>query len=541
MKLESLLVLVLVLVLVPIGLAADRAATTQASQTVPADLKPLLVGPASEMRLVPTRYNADRNTLSGNYAGQTGRGGGGRAGGRAGGGGAAAAAAPAAPARRRPVRCRCLPRASRDLKRFDLDWQAALAKLDTSKLSPAGGDRVSATLKPAIDTNLKQIEADALTMAQVMPALPFAPKLVGLVEARIRVEDDRTRRRPPKRRWRPSRTSRTCARRSSQRRDRAEAEQGHGHARGGRHRSQLRAAITEWFNFYNGYDPMFTLVDGHAVQAGRHGARRTTRRSCATKSRRPTRRCRRRRRPCRRCSPTPAPKYASVPDLAEIIALPQDETARHRRALQCRATRRARRPRRTRRTRRRCATRAGRRRRPPPPPDNPYYTALARGAEVARLRRALAQRAGRLPLHQVDAPRPKSRAQARSSRRGRRARPTRRTSRAGRAAATGLIADLQRQHDPVHARAADRAREQGIRVVREGDEEGVARSWASATTGRRRSRRKQTAVPPGEQPRMIMDLLDEAVAYLRANDLDHRPAVAAEIAAHDDDVAAGSS
>ena len=33
---------------------------------------------------------------------------------------------------------------------------------------------------------------------------------------------------------------------------------------------------------------------------------------------------------------------------------------------------------------------------------------------------------------------------------------------------------------------------------------------------------KDTAVPPGGQPRMIMDLLDEAVAYLRAKDLDHR-------------------
>ena len=39
---------------------------------------------------------------------------------------------------------------------------------------------------------------------------------------------------------------------------------------------------------------------------------------------------------------------------------------------------------------------------------------------------------------------------------------------------------------------------------------------------------KETAVPPGGQPRMIMDLLDEAVAYLRANDLITVPAVAAE-------------
>jgi uncharacterized protein (DUF885 family) len=39
---------------------------------------------------------------------------------------------------------------------------------------------------------------------------------------------------------------------------------------------------------------------------------------------------------------------------------------------------------------------------------------------------------------------------------------------------------------------------------------------------------KQQAVPPGDQPKMIMDLIDEAVAYLRANDLITIPAIAAE-------------
>ena len=47
-----------------------------------------------------------------------------------------------------------------------------------------------------------------------------------------------------------------------------------------------------------------------------------------------------------------------------------------------------------------------------------------------------------------------------------------------------------RQHDSVHARAAHRAREQGIRLVRGRDEEGARARWASATTGRRRSRRR---------------------------------------------------
>jgi uncharacterized protein (DUF885 family) len=39
---------------------------------------------------------------------------------------------------------------------------------------------------------------------------------------------------------------------------------------------------------------------------------------------------------------------------------------------------------------------------------------------------------------------------------------------------------------------------------------------------------KQTAVQPGDQPKMIMDLIDTAVAYLRAQELLSVPAVAAE-------------
>src|SRR5664279_378829 len=57
-----------------------------AGAAVPADLKPLLAPRVSEMRLVVTRYNADRNTLNANYAGPNGfhvAGGGRRGGGAA--------------------------------------------------------------------------------------------------------------------------------------------------------------------------------------------------------------------------------------------------------------------------------------------------------------------------------------------------------------------------------------------------------------------------------------------------------------------------
>ena len=55
------------------------------------------------------------------------------------------------------------------LKRYDLDWQAALAKLDTAKLTPAARSDL-AGLASTIETNLRQIETDALTLAQIMTA-----------------------------------------------------------------------------------------------------------------------------------------------------------------------------------------------------------------------------------------------------------------------------------------------------------------------------------------------------------------------------------
>jgi hypothetical protein len=161
---------------------AVQAVTGQAP-AVPQDLKPLLAKPVSEMRLVVTRYNADRQTLNANYAGPGGFNmPGGRGGGAPGGRGAApgAAAAPGPV----PVSAARLAR----LKRFDLDWQTASGAIPTAKLSTAAQADLTA-LKSAITRNLIQLEADSLELAQMAPALPFAPALVALIEARIRVDD----------------------------------------------------------------------------------------------------------------------------------------------------------------------------------------------------------------------------------------------------------------------------------------------------------------------------------------------------------------
>jgi len=115
---------------------------------VPGDLNPWLARPASEMRLVVTRYTADRQALNQNFAGpggfNMGRGGGG---GR--GQGAPSAAAPSlGPV---PVSAGRLAR----LKRYDLDWQDALGRLVTTKFSPVASTDL-ATLETTIENHTHQ-------------------------------------------------------------------------------------------------------------------------------------------------------------------------------------------------------------------------------------------------------------------------------------------------------------------------------------------------------------------------------------------------
>jgi hypothetical protein len=60
--------------------ALTGTALSQQNQDIPKDLRPLLAPRRSEMRLVATRYSADRNLLTTNFAGTAiGGGRGGRA------------------------------------------------------------------------------------------------------------------------------------------------------------------------------------------------------------------------------------------------------------------------------------------------------------------------------------------------------------------------------------------------------------------------------------------------------------------------------
>jgi hypothetical protein len=472
------------LLLAPTGGSAQRA-------DVPQDLKPLLARPASEMRLVVTRYNADRQTLNANFAGPGGFNmPGGR--GRGGPAGADAALGPVQISAARLAR----------LKRFDLDWQAAIGRLPTAALSPDAAADLS-RLRTSIADNMARLEAENLELARIAPAVPFAPALVALIEARIRVDDVA-----------PEQAARSLTEVASQ----IAATMAAGTlkmnasvaARAAEATETLRRATTEWFSFYNGYDPMFTwwvpMPYKHVDKALQDYAAFLREKAgdpsvAATPASVPP------------IQPAPPPKFASVPDLAEIIALPQDEL----RDIVARFNAEG----------RGGGGRGGRGAAPEPaaaPRDNRAWLTALRSLDFDRLSRNaqvdylyMRWRAETDIAHETESipPGPPFRpddSKILGKPRGR----------------EGLISDLRDNMIPYTPEQlialanrefawCEAEMKKASRAMGLGDD------WKAAI-----EKTKQSAVPPGGQPRMIMDLLDEAIAYLRANDLITVPAVAAE-------------
>jgi hypothetical protein len=302
------------------ALLAVHGATQQSStgtDAVPSDLRPLLAPAQSEMRLVTQRYTADRATLNGNYDGGRGQG-------RGGGRGRGTTAPAAAPTDPQPVSM-STNRIAR-LKRFDLNWQAALGKLDTNRLSAAARTDLEELTK-AVQTNLAQLDADAAAMAEVAPLVPFAPALVRLNERRIKLEDVNAQQ--------AAATLTEVVKQVAQVRARVEAglngsttsdalkASRTAAARGAATVDGLRASMTTWFNFYNGYDPVFTWWMGmpfKSLEGALEGYAAFLRDKVAPAdvvvSPPPA---------AAAIAPAPAPPFADVPDLQEILALPQDE------------------------------------------------------------------------------------------------------------------------------------------------------------------------------------------------------------------------
>jgi hypothetical protein len=465
--------------------------------SVPRDLKPLLARPASELRLVVTRYTLDRQALNRNFAGPGGFNMPGARGGR----GRAVTVTAGEPSTSTPVPV-SIARLAR-LKRFDLDWQRALDALPAASLSPAAKQDL-ASLRATIAANLAQLERDNTELAAMSPSLPFLPTLVPIVEARIRVADVNAQEAARA----LDRVRKDLAARMASPAEKVNARIA---ARAAEATDAMRTSLTEWFTFYNGYDPVFTWWMGvpyKQVDTALQDYATFLREKVADENV-----------PAPDLSPTPVqpapePAYASVPDLAEIAALPQDEM----RDIVARFN--AQGPQNGRGFGRGAAPDAA----PAAPRDNRAwlaaltsldFDALSRNAQVDYLYIKWRAETDIAHEHETIPPGPPFRADAS----GITGKPR------GRA---GLISDLRDNMIPYTPEQlialANREFEWCEREMRQASREmGFGDDWKQAI-----EKVKQDAVPPGGQPRMIMDLLDEAVAYLRENDLITVPAVAAE-------------
>jgi hypothetical protein len=454
------------------------------------------------MRLVAQRYNADRMTLNGNYDGS----GGGR---RGGGRGAGPGSGPA------PGVSLSTNRIAR-LKRYDADWQAALAKVNRAPLSAAAKTDLD-SLVGAIQTNLKQLDADAAGIAQLMPLLPFARQIVELSEARIRMEDVDAKR-----------AAGTITDVTIQvGRIRARLEAGLGTTgtpadalrvgkefalRGADALDNLRSSVTGWFNFYNGYDPIFTWWMGmpyRQVDAALQGYAAFLREKVAAADLRPA------------DAPeavsllipaAPAPRLNQVPDLQELLALPQDEMTGIVQRFQGQST----------------GGRGGRGAGGPGDTRGPkHYEAwlaalktldfdrLSRNAQIGYLyikKRSEIQIAHANARPQTDIPRKTDNSGITGAARGR----------------DGLIIDLQDEMIPYTPEEliaianqefawCDEERKKASQQMGFGDD------WRKAL-----EKVKEMHVPPGQQPGVIRGLLFEAIDYLQAKDLLTIPQVASE-------------
>lgn len=489
-------------------MGAGTMLAAQTTDEVPADLRPLLSPPLSEMRLVTQRYTMDRNTLNGNYLPGGGRqGGGGGRGGR--GGGQAAAAAPA-----QTFTTSLSPNRIARLKRFDLDWQAALAGVTATSLSAAAQTDLTA-LKATIDTNLRQLDADASAVAAVMPVVPFAPDVIAVIEHRMRMGDM------------DAQASAAALDRITKSIARVRASLQAGLASGAVAKDAvrvtptmarngadavdaMRASFTEWVNHYNTFDPLFTwwmpmpwahlekaLTEYAAflrepVAAANHEA---TGPAAATTAAIAT------------TAPAPAPAMSSVPNLHEILALPSDEMAPVVQRFR--------------------GTAAGGRGGAPATRPVSYYERwlaalktldfdrLTRNAQVSYLyvkKQAELEIARAAFKPETNAPRKADDSGITGAARGR----------------TGLIFDLGNEMIPYTPEELIRLGEREFawtvaEMEKAARQMGLGSDWGAAV-----ERVKKMYVEPGRQPDYVRDLLFEAVTYLRNNDLITVPAVASE-------------
>ena len=396
------------------------------------------------------------------------------------------------------------------LKRFDMDWLAGLSKLNVAQLSPEAKTDL-ATLRSTIESDLKQLDLDTNARAQLLNVLPFATQIVDLNEARIRMEDVDAER--------AAGTVTGITKKIGQVRARLEAGLAavaspdamcvgkDAALRGADAADQLRTSLATWFNFYNGYDPLFTWWMGmpyKKVNSAMQDYATFLREKAAVAD----------------CQPSPAavasepiaaappPKLNEVPDFLEILSLPQDEMTGVFQRF-------------------RGGSGGGRGGGSGEMHDAKYYEAwlaalktldfdrLSRNAQIDYLYirsrcETLIARSTEKPQQNI--PRKTDNSGITGPARGR----------------LGLIQDLQDEMIPYTPEELIAIAEKEFAWCeaerkKASQQMGFGDDWRKAL-----EKVKQTHVPPGRQPGVIRELLFEAIDYLRAKDLITIPTVASE-------------
>jgi uncharacterized protein (DUF885 family) len=145
------------------------------------------------------------------------------------------------------------PTTDRVLRQFYHAWRAALDRLDFEKLAPEA--RIDCVLfRNKLDHEIRQLDLNRKRLGEMSALVPFAPVIIGLKEARQRVEP-----------LDPVKTASAVARLTQQideaaqrvRRDEIKTEKTVA-SRAARTVAGLQDTLRRWFQFYNGYDPVFT-------------------------------------------------------------------------------------------------------------------------------------------------------------------------------------------------------------------------------------------------------------------------------------------
>ena len=147
------------------------------------------------------------------------------------------------------------------ITKFDGDWLAALKAIDFATVSPAAREELL-KLRERVEANLKETETRAAEFAAVAPLLPFAQTIIDLEEARRRME--------------PIDAEKAAGKLDAMRKQLAalratvDANLKKGKAMSGLPATKaaanqaamataaLQAALARWHGFYDGYDPLFS-------------------------------------------------------------------------------------------------------------------------------------------------------------------------------------------------------------------------------------------------------------------------------------------